>query len=97
MMAGIVFGFAGFAIHSFFSYLRFRRLNAKGSGGDYETLENAYREYAHRTNARIERLEAIIADQDLPKEKDAKQLEEHHDQERQKSVNKPLSNRLERS
>lgn len=61
LTAAMAFGTGGFIVHSFFSYLKFRRTNAVGGGKtkDYEELADAFQHYIRRTNKRIENLEAL--------------------------------------
>lgn len=66
MTAAMAFSTAGFIVHSFFSYLKFRRTNAVGGGKskDYEELAEAFQHYIRKTNKRIEHLEAITTHPD---------------------------------
>lgn len=61
LTAAMAFGTGGFIVHSFFSYLKFRRTNAVGGGKskDYEELADAFQHYIRKTNKRIENLEAL--------------------------------------
>lgn len=93
LMAGMAFSTVAFVVHSFFSYLKFRRTNnlGKGTQADVEELAAAFQHYIHKTNKRIEHLEAIQSEpvQDM--------LATHMDEEMQfeESTNDSLKNRLE--
>jgi hypothetical protein len=73
----MAFSTGGFIVHSFFSYLKFRRTNAIGGGKtkDYEELAEAFQHYIRKTNKRIEHLEAINTQTDVKYEQLAEQDE----------------------
>jgi len=88
----------GFIVHSFFSYLKFRRTNVLGGGvtKDYEELAYAFQHYIRKTNKRIEHLEAINTQSDESldfKVNEAAFLDEHDDMEKMQSTG--LKNSLE--
>jgi|GEM_PF-2557101 hypothetical protein len=88
----------GFIVHSFFSYLKFRRTNALGGGKskDYEELADAFQHYIRKTNKRIEHLEAINTQSDESLDLKANEdafLDEHDEMENMRSAG--LKNSLE--